>query len=80
MIFFERGKSLRICSSEQNYKGAKTEQQMIHVWSRVTCHRLFLTGSRECRGVRCAAVSPDSMNTFSTACDKNVHIVLTMHK
>ena len=32
---------------------------MNHVWSRVTCHHLFLTGSRECRGVRCAAVSPD---------------------
>ena len=28
-------------------------------WSRVTCHHLFLTGSRECRGVRCAAVAPD---------------------
>ena len=32
---------------------------MNHVWSRVTCHHLFLTGSRECRGVRCAAVAPD---------------------
>ena len=34
MISFKRGKSLsRVCSSEQNYKGAKTE----HVWSRITC-------------------------------------------
>ena len=32
---------------------------MIHVLRRVTCHHLFLTGSREYREVLCAAVSPD---------------------